>query len=275
MTFETVYALAAAAVLLFAVLAPRRAAPAVAGVVASGLVAGSLIASHEMRERSQFDRVTLFADAPVGWIDENGADDVAFLVTGDRIWPSVWHHMFWNRSITSVVRLQSARSPGVVPQRVVTLRDDGVLVDRDGETIDTPQLAAPTTVLSAGEPVATVASTSEAGMTLWNVEPPVRVLQRVRGLQPNGDLYGGSFARIEVFACGPGELQLTLLGKQGAPTRIELDGRTMAERAIPPETVWRPAVPAPPTADGSGKCVYELESDGLVGSTRIEFVRSG
>ena len=35
-TFETVYALAAAAVLLFAVLAPRRAAPVVAGVVAVG-----------------------------------------------------------------------------------------------------------------------------------------------------------------------------------------------------------------------------------------------
>jgi hypothetical protein len=274
-TFETVYALAAAAVLLFAVLAPRRAKPLVAGVVAVGLAAGSLIASHEMRERSQFDRVTIFADAPLGWIDENGADDVAFLVTGDRIWPSVWHQMFWNRSITSVVRLQSARSPGVVPQRVVTLRDDGVLVDRDGKTIDAPQLAAPSTVLSAGEPVATVGATSEAGMTLWEVESPVRVLQRVRGLQPNGDLYGGSFARIEVFACGPGELHLTLLGKQGAPTRILLDGKVLAERAIPPETVWRPAVPAPASADGSGKCVYKLESDGLVGSTRIEFVRSG
>jgi hypothetical protein len=274
-TFETVYALAAAAVLLFAVLAPRRARPLVASIVAVALVAGSLIASHEMRERSQFDRRTIFADAPVGWLDETGADDVAFLVTGDRIWPSVWHQMFWNRSITSVVRLQSARSPGVVPQRVVTLRDDGVLVDAAGTTVETAQLAAPTTVLTAGDRLATVAANTEAGFTLWNIEPPLRILQRVQGLEPNGDLYGGSFARIEVFACGPGELQLTLLGKQGAATRIKLNGRTLAERAIPPETVWRPAVPAPTTADGSGKCTYELESDGLIGSTRIEFVRSG
>ena len=72
-TFESVYALAAAGVLLFAVLAPRRARPVVAGIVAVALAAGSLIASHEMRERSQFDRTTLFADAPVSWLDASGA----------------------------------------------------------------------------------------------------------------------------------------------------------------------------------------------------------
>ena len=274
MTFETVYALAAAAVLLFAVFAPRRATPIVAGVVAAGLVAGSLVASYEMRERSQFDRFTLFADTSPSWLDESGASGVAYLETGDRIWPSVWHHMFWNRSITSVVRLRTAESPGVVPQRVVRLRADGMLVDRNGGSVDAAQLVAPSNVLVAGEQVAAMAPSTEPGMTLWNVESPVRVLQRVRGLQPNGDLYGGSSARIEVFGCGPGELQLTLLGKQGAPTWIWLDGKLLATRAIPPETVWRPTVPAPVDADGSGRCVYELESDGLVGSTRIEFVRS-
>jgi hypothetical protein len=274
-TFETVYALAAAAVLLFAVLAPRRARPLVAGVVAVGLVAGSLVASHEMRERSQYDRFTLFADASPSWLDEGGAAGVAYLETGDRIWPSVWHHMFWNRSITSVVRLRTAESPGVVPQRIVRLRADGVLVDGDGNTVDAVQLVAPANVLTVGEQVTAIPPSTEPGMTLWNVESPVRVLQRVRGLQPNGDLYGGQTARIEVFGCGPGRLELTLLGKQGDPTRIWLDGTVLAERSIPPESVWRPAVRAPATADGTGRCVYELESDGLVGSTRIEFVRTG
>jgi hypothetical protein len=130
-------------------------------------------------------------------------------------------------------------------------------------------------VLSAGEPLLTVAPNTEAGFTLWNAEPPLRVLQRVKGLEPNGDLYGGRSARIEVFACGPGELQLTLLGKQGFSTRIRRNGEVVAERWIPPESVWRPAVSAPPDADGTGRCVYELESDGLIGSTRIEFVRAG
>ena len=274
-TFETIYTVGAASFLLFAVLAPRRAAPVVAALVAVGLAAGSLVASHEMRTRSQFDRGTIFAGAPVNWLDESGADGVAFLVTGDRIWPSVWHHMFWNRSITSVVRLRSTRSPGVVPQNVVAIRGDGVLVDAAGGTVDAVQFVTPTTVLSAGEPLLTVAPNTEAGFTLWNAEPPLRVLQRVKGLEPNGDLYGGRSARIEVFACGPGELQLTLLGKQGFSTRIRRNGEVVAERWIPPESVWRPAVSAPPDADGTGRCVYELESDGLIGSTRIEFVRAG
>jgi hypothetical protein len=273
-TFETVYALAAAAVLLFAVLAPRRARPVVAGVVALGLVAGSLVASYEMHERSQFDRFTLFGGASPSWLDASGASGVAYLETGDRIWPSAWHHLFWNRSIESVVRLQTADSPGVVPQRVVRLQDNGILVDGNGDTVDAEQLVAPSNVLVAGEAVTAMAPSTEPGMTLWNVESPARVLLRVRGLQPNGDLYGGSSARIEVFGCGPGELQLTLLGKQGAPTTIWLGGQLLAERAIPPESVWRPSVPAPAAADGSGRCVYELDSEGLVGSTRIDFVRS-
>ena len=272
-TFETIYAGAAAAFLLFAVLAPRRAAPVIAGIVAVALAAGSLVASHELRQRSQFDRFTLFGGASPSWLDASGASGVSYLETGDRIWPSLWHHMFWNRSITGVVRLQTAESPGVVPQRVVSLRDDGVLVDGGGDTVEAVQLVMPSTVLTAGEQVTAIPPSTEPGMTLWNVESPVRVLQRVRGLQPNGDLYGGQTARIEVFGCGPGELQLTLLGKQGDPTRIWLGPRLLAERAIPPGTVWRPAVPAPATADGTGRCVYELESDGLVGSTRIEFVR--
>jgi hypothetical protein len=126
----------------------------------------------------------------------------------------------------------------------------------------------------AGEPLATVTSTTAPGMTLWTGAPPLRVLPRIPGLKPNGDLYGSEKATIEVFGCGPGELRLTLLGKQGLPTRIRLNGRIVAERAIPPGSVWRPAVREPAGADGSGPCVYVLETDGLVGSTKIEFVRS-
>jgi hypothetical protein len=228
-----------------------------------------------MRSRSQFDRNTIFGDAPVSWLDDLDANGVAFLVTRDRIWPSVWHHMFWNRSITRVVRLRNTRSPGVVPQDVATIRDDGVLVNADGAPIDAAQLVTPTSTLSVGDVVTTISPNTEAGFTLWSVEPPLRIRQRVIGLQPNGDLYGGGEAVIEVYGCGPGELQLTLLGKQGAPTRIRLNGRVVAERAIPPGDVWRPAVREPEGADGSVPCVYVLESDGLIGSTRIEFVRSG
>ncbi len=273
-TFEAVYAATAALLLLLAVLVPRRAAPVLAGIVACSLAAGSVVASREIRERSQTERENTFAGAPVDWLDQARAGDVTFFVTGDRLWPSTWQHLFWNRSITSVVRLSGAESPGVAPQQVVSPRPDGTLVSDAGDTVDASRLAAPSTVTPAGELVATLPPSGEQpGMALWQLDGPARILQRVTGLRPNGDLHGGERARIDVFGCGPGELRLTILGKQGLPTRIRSNGATLAERAVAPGEVWRPAVSAPQGADGSSRCVYELETDGLVGSTRVEFVR--
>jgi hypothetical protein len=96
---------------------------------------------------------------------------------------------------------------------------------------------------------------------------------KLSGFKPNGDVYGREPARVRVFSCGRGSLELTLLGKQGLPTRILVNGKVAAEQAIPPGGVWRPSVPSPASADGSGTCVYTIASDGLIGSTRVEFVR--
>jgi hypothetical protein len=273
-TFEAGYAAIAALVLLLAVFVPRRAAPILAGIVACSLAACSVVASREIRDRSRADRESTFAGASVGWLDESRAGDVTLFVTGDRLWPSTWHHLFWNTSIANVVRLRGAESPGVAPQQVVSPRPDGTLVDAAGDPIDASRLAVPSTVTPAGELITSLPPSGEQpGMALWLLDRPARLLQRITGLRPNGDVHGGDQARIDVFGCGPGELQLTILGKQGLATRIRSQGRTLAERAVPPGEIWRPAVPAPSDADGSGRCVYVLETDGLVGSTRVEFVR--
>jgi hypothetical protein len=274
--FEGVYAGALALLLLAAALLPRRAAPALLIVVALALGGASLIASIEIRDRSQTERERTFAGVPVDWIDGAGERDVALLVTDERFWPSTWEMLFWNETITKVIRLRGAESPGLVPQEVATVRRDGVLEARSGLDLAPRAVAAPTGTSIVGEEVGSLpASFEQAGMVLWRVEPPLRMSRRITGLKPNGDLYGEEAARIEVFGCEPGELQLTLLGKQGLSTRIRSGGTVLAERAIPPGTVWRVAVPAPENADGTGRCVYVLETDGLVGSTRIDFVRTG
>ena len=112
-------------------------------------------------------------------------------------------------------------------------------------------------------------------MAVWRIDPPLRVSRRLVGLRPNGDLHGGERAHVRVFSCGPGSLELTLLGKEGFETRILLDGRVVARRAIAPEMIWRPSIPTPPTANGTRSCLYRLETDGLIGSTRVDFVRTG
>ena len=275
--FEGLYAGALAVLLLAAVLLPRRIAPpALFVVVALALGGASLVASVQIRDRSQTERERTFAGVPVDWIDEAGERDVALLVTDERFWPSAWEMLFWNETIEKVVRLRGADSPGVVPQEVATVRPDGVLETRSGIELAPAAVAAPTGTSIVGEELTSLpASFEQAGMVLWRVEQPLRMSRRITGLRPNGDLHGGEAARIEVFGCGPGELQLTLLGKQGLPTRVRSRRRVLVERAIPPGAVWRVAVPAPESADGTRRCVYVLETDGLVGSTRIAFVRAG
>jgi uncharacterized membrane protein YidH (DUF202 family) len=275
-TFEVIYAGAVATVLLAAVLLPRRAVPVLPAVVALALAGATLVASIEIRQGSQTERERTFAGAPPDWIDVSGGDDVALLVTGQRLWPAAWETLFWNESITKVIRLQGVVSPGVVPQEVATVREDGRLLTPSGAEVTASDVAAPTGATIIGAEIAATPSSSEqSGMTLWRVDPPLRVSRRIAGVRPNGDLHGGEAALIRVYACGPGRLELTLLGKEGLPTRVLLDGRVLVEHAIAPEDVWRPSVPAPPSADGSGICRYRLETDGLIGSTRIEFVRTG
>ena len=158
----------------------------------------------------------------------------------------------------------------------MTADPDGVLESRSGRDLDVRAVAAPTGTSIVGDEIAALpASFEQPGMVLWRVEPPARISRRVVGLHPNGDLYGGESARIIVYGCRPGSLELTLLGKQGLPTRLFSQGAILAERAIRPGGVWRVAVPASASADGSGRCIFGLQSDGLIGSTRIEFVPSG
>jgi Dolichyl-phosphate-mannose-protein mannosyltransferase len=271
---QTVYACTAAAVLLLAVLLPGRFRLALAAVVAVGLVAISLVASLGIRDRSHTERVRTFAGAPADWIDATGANDVALLLTGDRFWPSAWETLYWNRAITKVVRLRGTENPGVVPQDVVAPNADGRLATSNGDPVDTRYVAAPTGVAPLGDPVTTLpASFEQPGMVLWRTRGPLALSYRIAGFKLNGDVYGHENAVVKVFRCARGHLELTLLGKQGLPTRILVNGQVAAQRAIPPGTVWRPNVAAPPEANGSGTCVFTIASDGLIGSTRVEFVR--
>lgn len=274
--FETVYACGAAAVLLLAVFLPRRLAPVLALVVALGFAGASVVASHEIRDRSQTERARTFAGAPTNWIDTTGAKNVGLLLTGQRFWPSAWETLFWNRSISEVLRLRGTENPGVVPQLVVAPEANGRLRTPTGALPSgPPYVAAPTGIAPVGDAVATLPpSFEQVGMVLWKTSTPLRLSYRVAGFKPNGDVYGHEPAVVRVYDCRRGSLELTLLGKQGLPTRILLDGKVVAEHAIPPGQVWRPSIPAPASAAGSRGCVYTITGDGLIGSTRVEFVRS-
>ena len=56
--------------------------------------------------------------------------------------------------------------------------------------------------------------------------------------------------RVLVYACGPGRLELTLIGKDGTPVEIAIEGAPTRRIEVPAGSVWTGSVPAPSYADG-------------------------
>ena len=262
--------IAAAAVLAAAfALVPRRRLAALAGVLALGFASLSAAASRDIARYSERAQAEAFGTADADWIDRalDRDEDVLLLNSGDREWTTVARTLFWNASVRSVLRLPDASAYGPIPQLEVAPTATGELAGAGDATL----VAAPAGVLLDGRKLAEVPPTEiQPGAALWRARSPLRLRQRTEGLQPNGDFAG--LVRVSVFGCRPGALELTLIGKSGAPVAVRVDGVPLPELRPPRDALWLGAVPAPPYADGASTCVFELESGGLVGSTRIEFV---
>ena len=123
----------------------------------------------------------------------------------------------------------------------------------------------------AGERIATAPlSTDLPGLALWRIERPVRVRTWREGFQPNGDILGAAY--VTVYGCGPGRLELTLLGKQGEPVELSANAIPRDRITVPGGEVWQGSIASPPDADGETKCVFGISSPGLIGSTIIEWI---
>ncbi len=270
-TLELVYALSAGVLIALAALVPRRARVALPVAVALSLLTLSVLSTRQIERLTQLDRAWVFDTGDPRWLDDAADGPVTYL-HASAFSVGVWKHAFWNRSIDSVARLQdSARLDPLVPVEL-ELRPDGVLGRVDGGAFRPALVAAPANFDLAGERLAVAPrSTDLPGLALWRLEQPLRLLTSRSGVQPNGDIVGT--AEITVYACGKGRLELTLLGKQGAPIELRANGITTARPEIAPDTVWNGIITAPPDADGRSPCVFEVVSPGLVGSTRLEFVR--
>ncbi len=63
-----------------------------------------------------------------------------------------------------------------------------------------------------------------------------------------------------MYACGQGRLELTLLGKSGAPIAIRANGIPRQVVAPPPGGLWQGSVASPPNADGTLAVVFEIDA---------------
>jgi hypothetical protein len=269
-TLEVLFALAAAALVAAAVFVPRRAEavlPALVGIVLVGL---SVVSTREISQLSRLDRAWVFDTGDPRWLDRAADGPVAY-VHGSAFPVGAWKHAFWNRRIDAVAQLDGAAPLAPLVPVNLALRPDGGLEQLDGRRL--PRLlVTPAELELQGERIAQAPPSADLnGLALWRAEQPVRLDTWRTGVEWNGDIIGR--AEIRAYRCGGGRLELTLFGKQGTPLELRANGLTVARPVIAPNEVWNGTIPAPADADGRTTCLFELVSPGLVGSTRLEFVR--
>lgn len=251
------------------VLLPRRFLVATAAAVAVGFVATSTQSAREIDRLSGLERTHDFGAADRGWIDEAGVSPVVHLDTGEQPSTSVARVSFWNHSVRELLRLEGVPAQAL-PQTAVTISREGALVDAGGRELSAPYVVLPATIALDGERLSSSPPTDIApGSGLWRVDEPLRLISRTEGFSPIGD-FGG--AKVVVYPCGPGTLELTLLGKDGLPIRLSVNGFPWLTVELEAGAMWSGAVPSLRPAGQIVPCLFELESDGLVGSTRIEWV---
>ena len=272
-TAVAVWTILAASLVALAVIVPRRARALLPLVVGLALAGSTLMATAKVADLTHADREKFFGAARQSWVDDAADSSVAYLYDGNAFWNGVWKTAFWNERIEQVARLPGPE-PSPVPGRIVAPRYDGWLFDVAGHALEGRDVVASTGFTFFGEPVAAVQQldVDQAGLRLWRTPGKPRVSTWTTGLKPNGDIVQP--VRMFVYACGPGSLELTLLGKQGTPVKIDVNGVTTMRVTPAAGTVWTGSVPAPASADGTTRCTFDLRSTGLVGSTRIEFVRA-
>ncbi len=266
------FALAVGVVVAVAVLVPVRARYALVVLVASTLVVFSSLSAREIQRLARADRTWVFSTEEPRWIDRIATGPVTYIHSDTAFPKALWKTLYWNERIVRVLQFYSAPSAAPVRTRPAVPSADGLVLDADGGRLQGGYVAAPSNIVLAGSALAAYGpATDLPGLTLWQADSPLRIRWTTSGVAANGDIVGT--ARITVPQCAQGHLSLTLIGKSRTPVSIGVDGRTAITITSAPGTVWAGDVPPPTRPRSTGVCVYEIDSGGIVGTTRIEFVR--
>ena len=270
-SLEVVYALAVGLVVVAAVLVPCRARFILVGLVAWTLVLVTTVSTHEIQRLARADRTWVFSTAQPRWIDENANGPVTYIYAETAVPQLLWKTAYWNERIDRVLEFDGVPPAAPLPTRRVAPRVNGLIRDTAGRRLRGGFVVAPSNIALAGTELASYGPAADIpGMTLWRADAPLRVRWITTGLRANGDIAGA--ARVQVPGCRRGHLSLTLLGKAGTPVTISVDGQDTLTVTPAPDTTWAGEIPAPASADGTSACEYQINSPGLVGTTRVEFV---
>jgi hypothetical protein len=268
-TLRVIVLLAAVAGAALFVFGPRRLLVLVPVLLFVLGITGSVFSSREVIRQARSTRTALVGGPP-RWVDKAPSFGAAtFVYDGGRDWPEVWQALFWNRRIHHIATLGGAVLPGPAPQSDLALRESGRIAVSD------PQIVTPSTFQAEGSLIAftTQAIPSHAGLRLWELGKPQRIVSRAIGLQANGDIYGNRRGTLIVYGCVKGTWILSLLIK-APPQDVVLfqDGHVLQRRRFTSD-FWNGRVPVAPRP-GALTCRLGVTSTYVVGTTRFDFVPS-
>ena len=194
------------------------------------------------------------------WIDARANGDVAYVYIGEFNWPAAWENVFWNRRIARAYGLLTARVPGGLPQESIGPREDGRLVEADGQAAKAAYAVAAYPVAFVGDPLATAGD----GIVLWRLRPPFRIsvwTQRVEG-----------HVRVLAYGCRGGSLRLELAASSAGRVELRRNDRLLRRLALPAGRRWRGSLAAvAPRPVGRRLCTFDVLSGPEVQVLRADF----
>jgi hypothetical protein len=265
-----VYGGVAVLLALFALL-PRRLLLLLPAIVLAALVGTSFAATQEITNRANYDQEFLLGGKR-DWVDEAAKGRTAYLFAGEFYWNGVWQALFWNSKLQRIYSRYPAVVPGPLPQEFVITTGDGRLLQSDGSEIPERYVIATTNQKLIGRALTGIRQTGleSEGLTLWRVQPPLRLSYTVTGVRRDGDMHEPG--KVTAYDCEQGFFRVQLIAK--ASTRVDVlrnGERYERLRFSSPEQTWGAEIPASPGSDGL--CTLEVRGDSLLGSTVFEFVR--
>jgi hypothetical protein len=272
-TLKIVYPVVAAVLVVLLAFAPRAWLKWTPLVLVAAFVAASVSSSTFTVEQSQLQQRTFLGKRPT-WVDRKAKGSVAYLYDGEPSWNGVWQTIFWNHRIDRVYDLGHEEVPGPMPQAHVEVQPDGSLFVPGSSPQPGEYAVVSTWTTMVGDDLKEIQQQglTQAGLRVWEVEPPMRVRDRISGLQVNGDIYATITARLDVYACHESTFRLTLIVKQPETVEIRVNGQ-LAHRLefSEPTPSWHGEFPV----DGrGGECTLEVTPTGLLGTTVFELDRS-
>ena len=169
------------------------------------------------------------------------------LVTGDRLWTATARTVFWNRAIDEAIRSPRPTSRSHPSRRSVEVEPRRVLRRADGAPLERDVVVAPVDRHARGREARRAPRRRQRDATASPPGGPERAgtdAPSHRAASSRTATSPGT-ATVTVYACRPGTLDVTILGKTGDPIEARVDGVPVARLETPDGERSRTGSPAP------------------------------